>query len=149
MSKLGIFRNLLKILQIGSDYLDSKLTWGVGTNKAARDFTVSIASACRLSTRKVTLSDLKSDFPGLDHLLKQKQGLRKLWHETRDPACKSAVNWVAKTIRRMPHRKALERWETKRVNSYATPQAIWSIAESVIKRDGPKAPAANLWSFKL
>jgi hypothetical protein len=35
-------------------------------NKADRDFTASIASACRLSTCKVTLLDVKNDLPGLD-----------------------------------------------------------------------------------
>jgi hypothetical protein len=34
---------------------------GVEADKAARDFTVSIASAYRLTTRKVTLSDMNSD----------------------------------------------------------------------------------------
>jgi hypothetical protein len=71
---------------------------GVEADKAARDFTASISSAYRLATSKVTLSDMNSDLPGLDRLLKHKQRLRKLWHETRDPACQTAVNWVIKTI---------------------------------------------------
>jgi hypothetical protein len=50
---------------------------------------------------------------GLDRLLKHKQRLGKLWQETRDSACKMALNWVTKTIRRMARKKALERWETK------------------------------------
>jgi hypothetical protein len=43
---------------------------GVEADKAARDFTASIASAYRLSTYKVTLSDINNDLTGLDHLLK-------------------------------------------------------------------------------
>jgi hypothetical protein len=40
-----------------------------------------------------------------------------LWQETRDPACKTAVNWVTKSIRWMTSKKALERWETKISNT--------------------------------
>jgi hypothetical protein len=65
-----------------------------------------------------------------------------LWQETRDPACKTAVNRVAKIIRRITPQKALERWETKIGNAEATPQAIWPIAKSLLKRDGPRAPTA-------
>jgi hypothetical protein len=72
---------------------------GVEANKAVRDFTASTASAYRLATSKVTLSDINNNFPGLDWLLKHKQRLRKLWQETRDPGCKTAVNWVKKPIR--------------------------------------------------
>jgi hypothetical protein len=103
--KLGISRNLLKNLQYWSGFkalpqnkflLESKLTRGVEADKAARDFTAFNASACRLSTGKVTLSDIHNDLPWLDRLLKHKQKLRKLWQETRDPACKAAVNRVTK-----------------------------------------------------
>jgi hypothetical protein len=102
----------------------------------ALDFTTSVAPACRLSTSKVILSDLNSDLPGLYRLLKHKRKLRKLWHDSRDPACKTAVNWVAKSIRWMARRRALELWETKRGNSEAT----WPIAKSIIKKHGPRAP---------
>jgi hypothetical protein len=44
---------------------------GVEADKAARDFTASIASAYRLATSKVTLSVINNDIPGLDRLLKQ------------------------------------------------------------------------------
>jgi hypothetical protein len=74
--------------------------------------------------------------------IKDLQRLRKLWQETRDPACKTAVNWVTKAIRRMSRKKALERWETKISNAEVTPQAIWPIAKSLLKRDGPRAPTA-------
>jgi hypothetical protein len=56
-----------------------KIKSGVEANKAARDFSASIASAYRLSTSKITLLDLNNDLPGLDRLLKHKQRLRKLW----------------------------------------------------------------------
>jgi hypothetical protein len=82
-------------------------------DKAARAFTATIASAYRLSTSKLTLTDINSDLPGLDRLLKYKKRMRKLWQETGDPGCKRAVNWVSKSIRRMTRKTALERWETK------------------------------------
>jgi hypothetical protein len=88
---------------------------GVEADKVAHDFTACIASAYRLVTSKVTLSDI----------LKQKRRLRKFLQETRDPACKTEVNWVMKSIRRMTHKKALERWETEIGNTEVTPQAIW------------------------
>jgi hypothetical protein len=115
---------------------------GVEADKAARDFTASTASAHGLSTSKVTLPDINNDLPVLDRLLKHKRRLRKLWQETRDPKSKTAVNWVAKSVRRMTRKKALEGCETKIGNSEVTPQARWSIAESLVKRDGPKATTA-------
>jgi hypothetical protein len=86
---------------------------GVEADKAARGFTASIASAFRLATSKITLTDLGNDLPGLDRLLKYKKITRKLWQETRDPGCKTAVNRVSKAIRRMIRKKTLEQWETK------------------------------------
>jgi hypothetical protein len=68
---------------------------GEEADKADRNFTASVASAYRLSTNKHTLSDLNKELPGLKSL-KHKRKLRKLWQVTRDPACKTAVNWVAK-----------------------------------------------------
>jgi hypothetical protein len=115
---------------------------GVEADKAARNFTGSIASAYRLATSKVTLSDINNDIPGLDRLLKHKRRLRKLWQETRDPACKAAVNWVTKSIRRMTRKKELEEWETKISNTEVTPQAILPIAKSLRKRDGPRTSTA-------
>jgi hypothetical protein len=75
-------------------------------------------------------------------LLSYKKRLRKLWRETRDPECKTALNWVSKSIRRLTRKKALERWETRLANTEETPQAIWPSAKSLINRDGPRAPAA-------
>jgi hypothetical protein len=40
----------------------------------------------------------------------------------------------------MTRKKALERWEIKISNAEVTPQAIWPIAKSLLKRDGPRAP---------
>jgi hypothetical protein len=42
----------------------------------------------------------------------------------------------------MTHTKALERWETKPGNCEVTPQALWCITKSLMKRVGPKAPTA-------
>jgi hypothetical protein len=81
---------------------------GAEADKAARSFTASIASAYRLSTSKITLSELNSDPPGLDRLLKYKKRMRKLWQETRDRGCKAAVNRVSKAIRRLNRKKTLE-----------------------------------------
>jgi hypothetical protein len=38
---------------------------GIEADKAARDFTASVASAYRLSTSKITISEVNSDLPGL------------------------------------------------------------------------------------
>jgi hypothetical protein len=115
---------------------------GVKADKAVRDFTAPIASAYRLSTSKITISELNNDLPGLDRLLNYKKRLRKLWQETRDPEFKMALNWVSKSIRRLTRKKALERWETRLANTEETAQAIWPIAKSLINRDGPRAPIA-------
>jgi hypothetical protein len=73
---------------------------GIEADKAVRDFKSSVTSAYRrLLTSKVTLSDLNNDLPGLNRLLKQEQRPRKIWNETRDPACKTVVNWATKSIR--------------------------------------------------
>jgi hypothetical protein len=49
------------------------------------------------------------------------------------------VNWIKKSMTR---KKAFERWETRIGSAEVTPQAIWPIAKALIKRDGPRAPAA-------
>jgi len=79
-----------------------------------------------------------------DRLLKHKQRLRNLWHETRDPTCKREVTWVAKTIRR----KALGWWETKISNCEVTPQAILPMAKSLMKRDGGFPPSARVQVYR-
>jgi hypothetical protein len=60
-------------------------------NKASSNFTAPIALGYRLSTDNFTLSELNNELPGLDLLLKQNQRVKKLWPETRDPACNTAV----------------------------------------------------------
>jgi hypothetical protein len=105
-------------------------------------FAASRASVYRLSTHKITLSELNEELPELDRLLQLKRRLRKLWQETRDPACKTAVNWVTKTIRRMTHKKTMERSDTRMGNCEVTPQAIWPIARALLNRDASKAPTA-------
>jgi hypothetical protein len=75
-------------------------------------------------------------------MLRKKHRLRKLWQDTCDPACKMAVNWVSRAIKRMTQRKALERWEAKLCNCEVTPQAAWPIVKALLRRDGPKAPIA-------
>jgi hypothetical protein len=42
----------------------------------------------------------------------------------------------------MVPKRAFERWETKLANFKDTPQAIWPIAKSLTKSDGPKALSA-------
>jgi hypothetical protein len=39
----------------------------------------------------------------------------------------------------MTRKKELEQWETKIGNVEVTPQAIWPIMKSLVKRDGPRA----------
>jgi hypothetical protein len=78
----------------------------------------------------------------VDILLKCKRRLRKLWQITRNPSCKTALNWAYKIIKRMTRRQALEGWKTKVGNCEVTPQALWPIAKSLMKRDGPKTTTA-------
>jgi hypothetical protein len=85
----------------------------IEADNTARDFAAFIASAYRLSTKTTTISDRNRGSSSLERLLKRKQRLRKLWQETKDPACKTAVNWVTKTLRRIARKRALELWETK------------------------------------
>jgi hypothetical protein len=52
---------------------------GEEADKVGHDFSASIASAYRLLTSKITLSDLNKDLPGLESLPKHKWRLKKLW----------------------------------------------------------------------
>jgi hypothetical protein len=70
----------------------------VDADKSMSDFTASTALAYRLSTSKITFSELNNDLPGLDQLLKYNKMLRKLWQETRDPTCKAAVKRISESI---------------------------------------------------
>jgi hypothetical protein len=105
--------------------------------ETARIFTASKASAYRLSTHKITLSELNEELPELERLLQVKHRLRKLWQETRDPVCKTAVNWVNKTVRKMSQKNIKEQWDTKIVSCEVTPQAIWPMAKILLNRDEP------------
>jgi hypothetical protein len=49
----------------------------------------------------------------------------------------------------MTHRRALERWETKIANTDVTPQAMWPIVKSLMKKAGPKKPTAIHGPFGL
>jgi hypothetical protein len=140
----GKFTNWERYQNLASDLISPRIEIksGVKADKAARDFTASVASAYRLSTSRLTVSDLNNDLPGLDRLLSYKRRLRKLLLETGDPECKTVLNWVSKSIRRLTRKKALERWETRLANTEETPQAIWPIAKSLINRDGPRALTA-------
>jgi hypothetical protein len=57
-------------------------------------------------------------------------------------SCKTELNWVTKSIRRMTRKKSLERWKTKTGKSKFTPQALWSTAKSFLSREGPRALTA-------
>jgi hypothetical protein len=94
----------------------------------------------RPATSGITLSDLNKDLSAVESVQKHIWRLRKLWQVTWDPACKTAVNWVSKTIRQMTCRKALKWWETKVRNCEVTPQALSPTAKSLKKRYGPKVP---------
>jgi hypothetical protein len=49
----------------------------------------------------------------------------------------------------MTCRRALVRWKTKIANTDVTPQAIWPVAKSLMKRDGAKKPTAIHGPFGL
>jgi hypothetical protein len=141
------FTDWERFQSLASDLISPRLeiSMGVEANEAVHEFTASIASVYRLLTSKVKVSEVNTDLPGLDWLLKQKQRLRKLWQETRDPACKTAVKWVTKAIRQMTHRRALERWETKIANTDVTPQANCEIPHEEV---WSKETNCNSWSFR-
>jgi hypothetical protein len=67
------FTNWERFQSLASDLVSPriKISSGVEADKAAREFTAYIASAYRLSTSKITVSDLNSDLPELDRLLKR------------------------------------------------------------------------------
>jgi hypothetical protein len=55
---------------------------------------------------------------------------------------KSAVDSVKKTIIKIIRRKAIEESQKNIGNCEVTPQSIWPVVKSLIKRDRPKAPTA-------
>jgi hypothetical protein len=54
----------------------------------------------------------------LGRLLKHKRKRRKLWQETTDPVCKTAVNWDTRNLRRMAGKEFLkdgkQSWQTSK-----------------------------------
>jgi hypothetical protein len=94
---LEIFTNWDRFQSPASDLIwtRTEVNSGVEANKAAHDFTTSVASVYRLSTTSVTITELNNDLPGLNRLLNYKKRLRKLWQKSRDPKRKTALNWVS------------------------------------------------------
>lgn len=110
-------------------------------DKEAHSFAVSVALAYRLSTRRTTVLARKYKLPILDRLLKYKRKLRKLWQDTGDPACKTAVNWNTQNIGKIVQKRALEIWETKLAKCEITPHLVWPIAKSP-----PPQKKKNMWT---
>jgi len=110
-----IYTDWERFQSLASDLISPKIQIHTlaDAEQTARKFTASIASAYRLSTHKLTRSDLNNALSGLDNFLQLKRRLRRLWHEARDPACKTALDWVTKTIHRLIRLNAIERWEKK------------------------------------
>jgi hypothetical protein len=84
--------------------------------------------------------DINNDLPGLDRLLKHKQRVRKLWHETEDTACKTVVNWVTKSIRGITRKKVLELCEIEIGTSEVRLGLYGPMGKFRLKRVGPKTP---------
>jgi hypothetical protein len=101
----------------------------VGADKAAREFTASIALGYWLATRNVKLYGLNCDYLGVDRWLKHKKRLRALWEDKRDPERKRVVNGLSKTIRRKTCKRALNDGKQK-----------WLTLKSLKNKDGPRAP---------
>jgi hypothetical protein len=116
------------------------MLYHVSTRDILAPIKIFIAPAYRLSTHKITLSNLKEELPELERHRQIKNRLRKLWQETRDPASKTALNWVTKIVRRMTQKRLKEQWDTKMGNCEVTPQAMWPMAKAMLNRDAPKAP---------
>jgi hypothetical protein len=72
---IGKFTDWDRFQSLASELISLRIeiNSGVEVDKAASDFTASIASAYRLANSKVTLSDINYDIPGLDRLLKHKR----------------------------------------------------------------------------
>jgi hypothetical protein len=75
-------------------------------------------------------------------MLKYKNGMRGLWHETGIQDVKRQSTVPRNQQMHDPKKNALEQWETKLANTELTPQAIWPIAKYLTNRDGPRAPTA-------
>jgi hypothetical protein len=114
--------------------------------EAARKFAASIASAYWLSTHKIAILKLNKELPELERLLQLKQRLRKLWQETRDPTCKTAVNWVTKTIRRTTLKvNRTMRHETGKLRGYTS--GNMAHCESPAEQECSKGINRDSWLF--
>jgi hypothetical protein len=71
------FRYCERFQSLASEIISLRIQ--IISEEEARDFPALIASAYRLSTSKITLSDLNKNPPGLESLLKRKRRSRKLW----------------------------------------------------------------------
>jgi hypothetical protein len=69
------YTNWERFQSLGSDLISPRIEVNPGVDKAARDFTASVASPYRLSTSRVTVSDTNSDLPGINRLLNYKKRL--------------------------------------------------------------------------
>jgi hypothetical protein len=80
---IEIFTDWERFQSLASELMSPRLqiNSGVEADKSAREFIAPLASAYRLSTSNITVSDFNRDLPGLDRLLKHKEMLRKLWHK--------------------------------------------------------------------
>jgi hypothetical protein len=141
MLELGILQTQLtnshweRFQTLASEWISPKIKIDSGqeADKAAYNFTASIALAYRLSTRKITLSTLNKNLPGLESWLKHKQRLRILWQVAWDLACETTVNWVTKTIGWMTCRKTIEQWETKAGNCGILQNHLWKWVDKKLK----------------
>jgi hypothetical protein len=87
-----------------------------------------------MSNRKITILDRKYEIPGLDHLFNHEGKLRKLWQEIRNPACKTAVNWVTRNKSRMVRKEHLKNGKQS-----------WQTAKSHLKQYGLMRNPLQKW----
>jgi hypothetical protein len=88
---VGKFTDWERFQGLAPELISPGINSGEEADKAACDFTASIALAYRLSTGRIKLSDLNKDLLGLESA-KHNRRLRKLWQVTWDQACKTGVN---------------------------------------------------------
>lgn len=108
--------------------------------RTASNFAASIASACGLSTHKITFSEM-NELPEIDGLLQLERRLRNCYMKPEAEHLKRQFR-ITKIILRMTRRNALEGWGTKINSCEVTPREIWPIANSLMNMNGPKAPTS-------
>lgn len=134
MLGLGALRPKWKSSQTGKDFKALSLNWSrpnsklTPRKKPTKRTAISqpLCSAYKLSTHKPIPYNLNYKVPGLGRLLKEKQRLRKLWQETRDPACKMVVNWIS--------REPLAEWPRERHLNDG--KQNWVTVRSLLKQPG-------------